>query len=202
MNIKHKKIPEIRENIINNARELLVEAEKLYKIKSFSRCFFHSHTAKEELAKLPMLNTAYMEPAKVDMKRLNKRLTSHYSKAKSLWGIDYLITGTSQPFSRGYKKKLDSFYKKYFGLIKAPFPHEAKDKKEIIEFLAQYYSVSKKLVSLREKSLYVDIAKDKIYTPSELFDNDFVKSFLDIVKVRFKFFEYCEVPDYERNSIK
>jgi AbiV family abortive infection protein len=86
-------IIEARRKILSNAEELIEEAEILFAHKKYPRAFALAHLACEELAKLPMLNTAVLNlliGEKNDWREINRRLVSHTEKLRMSEGMDYM----------------------------------------------------------------------------------------------------------------
>ena len=80
-------IEEARQKIRQNARALLREARLLFKHRHFARAYALAHLSCEELARLPMLNTAagrIVIGQRVDWKRLNNRMRNHRLKLRML----------------------------------------------------------------------------------------------------------------------
>jgi AbiV family abortive infection protein len=86
-------ITEARSKILSNAEELIEEAGILFSNNKFPRSFALAHLACEELAKLPILNTAALNlliGEKNDWRKINRRLTSHTEKLQVSAGMDYM----------------------------------------------------------------------------------------------------------------
>jgi AbiV family abortive infection protein len=87
-------IEQARFKILENARELIDEAELLLEKKRFARTYALAHLGCEELAKIPMLVRAATDTAvgsPVDWPKLFKRLCSHSEKIKGILCIDFLV---------------------------------------------------------------------------------------------------------------
>jgi AbiV family abortive infection protein len=86
-------IIEARKKILSNAEALLDEGRILSDHQRYPRAFALAHLACEELAKLPVLNTAALElltGKKTDWQKIGRRLRSHKDKLTLTAGMDYL----------------------------------------------------------------------------------------------------------------
>jgi AbiV family abortive infection protein len=86
-------VTEARRKILSNAEGLIEEAEILFAHKKYPRAFALAHLACEELAKLPMLNTAALNiliGETNDWQKINRRLVSHTEKIRVSEGMDYM----------------------------------------------------------------------------------------------------------------
>lgn len=89
-------VEDFRALVLENAAELLEEAELLFKHKRFARCYALAHLSSEELAKLPLLaevGVNLINGAAIDWKQLDRRLKSHEPKLRGLLVIDLVGTG-------------------------------------------------------------------------------------------------------------
>lgn len=88
-----QEITEARRKILSNAEGLIEEAEILFAHKKYPRAFALAHLACEELAKLPILNTATLNILIGETNnwlRINRRLVSHTEKLRVSVGMDYM----------------------------------------------------------------------------------------------------------------
>lgn len=92
-------LPEIetlRAFALQNAAELLAEAEILFQHKKFARTYTLAHLSSEELAKLPILAAYGVNLANgktINWAVLDNKLRSHETKLKGLLFVDLLGTG-------------------------------------------------------------------------------------------------------------
>lgn len=73
-------IEALRALVLQNAGELLAEAELLFQHKRFARTYTLAHLSSEELAKLPLLasvGVSLVNGGTINWKKLDKKLRSH-----------------------------------------------------------------------------------------------------------------------------
>ena len=83
-----------REKLLENAIELIEEANILLDNNKFSRTYTLSHLAWEELSKIPVLNTIEIELAlgnEINWKSINRRLYNHKSKIRAAILFEYIF---------------------------------------------------------------------------------------------------------------
>jgi AbiV family abortive infection protein len=88
-------IEQARLKILENARELIDEAQLLLENRRFPRAYALAHLGCEELAKIPMLvraATATAVGSRVDWHKLFKRLCSHSEKIKGFLVMDFVVS--------------------------------------------------------------------------------------------------------------
>lgn len=98
-------IESLRSLALQNAKDLLEEAELLFQHQKFARTYTLAHLSSEELAKLPILaahGVRLMRGTSISWKGLDKDLTSHATKLKGLLLVDLIGTGTD-PTSKSIK---------------------------------------------------------------------------------------------------
>ncbi len=137
---------------IENAKELLEEAEILFKKKHFARTYTLSQLAEEELAKVMTLLRTGIEIAcegKFDYKSFNQRLKTHTTKIKNI------------------------------ELIKQTIPTKGKKSDELKIQLKKIDKFAKFLNNQKNKSIYVGFDGKKFSKPSEHFDYKRTKTYLD-----------------------
>jgi len=152
-----KEIEKTRIKFLNNARELLEEADLLSENKKFARAYSLAHLACEELAKIIMVSRVAYEVARgknIDWKRVNRRLRNHKEKIKDILALDFLYSSKTEN-----NEDVKNFYKD----IK----------------MTKYYN------DFKNYSLYTSLIGDKFYKPSELFSHEFVKGFIKLAHNRF-----------------
>ena len=86
-------IIDARKKIHSNAEELVEEGEILFSYEKYSRAFALAHLACQELAKLPILNSAALNLLiceENDWQKIGRRLVSHTEKLRTAAGMDYI----------------------------------------------------------------------------------------------------------------
>lgn len=157
-----KEIEKSRIKFLDNARELLEEADLLLEDKKFARAYSLAHLACEEIAKTIMISRVAYEVArgkKIDWKRVNRRLRNHKEKIKDVLAIDFLYSSKTENNDEDVK----NFYKDFK--------------------MTKYYN------DFKNYSLYTSLIGDKFYKPSELFPHEFVKGFIKLAHNRFNAIE-------------
>jgi AbiV family abortive infection protein len=90
-----EELVEARVSVLQNAEDLIADAELLLAHNRASRAYALAHLALEEVAKLVMLGRPALSAAaqrQVDWKQLNKRLRSHKAKVDVIHALDYMIS--------------------------------------------------------------------------------------------------------------
>jgi AbiV family abortive infection protein len=90
---------------LQNARELLAEAELLFEHRKWARAYALAHLSSEELAKLPILaatGVRLVNGVTINWKDLDSRLRSHSAKLKGLLFVDLFDKGV-EPTARDIK---------------------------------------------------------------------------------------------------
>jgi AbiV family abortive infection protein len=98
-------IETLRGLILQNARELLAEAELLFEHRKWARAYALAHLSSEELAKLPILaatGVRLVNGVTINWKDLDSRLRSHSAKLKGLLFVDLFDKGV-EPTARDIK---------------------------------------------------------------------------------------------------
>ncbi|MFX3673303.1 MAG: AbiV family abortive infection protein [Paenisporosarcina sp.] len=87
--------------IFFNASELLEEADILFKNQRYARAYLLAHIASEELARCIMLSSAIMKYKirALDVKKLNRRQTSHLSKIQIAYNFINLLKNYNSPLN-------------------------------------------------------------------------------------------------------
>jgi len=164
-------ISEIKKGIkfsIDNAFELIEEAEILFENKKYARTYSLSQLALEEIGKSVILFDLYHtlqadDRHKIDFKKLNKNFKDHKSKTFELLIVGLIMKG---------KDKIES----------AEFEKIAsKNLKEIQRNKSGYFD------KLKNESLYVSYNKKKFEKPSELISKEKSSKFLSDVKSKIEF---------------
>ncbi|MGB9936496.1 MAG: AbiV family abortive infection protein [Methanobacterium sp.] len=157
-------IEEIRIKILDNARELLEEAELLLANKRYARAYKLSHLACEEMAKIPIIVNAGIEKLRgleVNWKQVDQKMRNHKVKIKSFLFIDFLFD---------FDTENDKDIKRLF---------------DDLDMVGEYNN-------LKNYSLYTGRVHENFYKPSELFNEVFVVASLKLAKNRLIFFEDSE----------
>ena len=158
-------IESARVKVLDNARELVEEAELLLANRRFARAYALSQLACEEMAKIPMLIRAATDTLmglEFDWPKLWKRLRSHHAKISGILFIDWLVD---------------------------PNVDGDADLKRLKEDLANVANYNK----LKNWSLYVDFSDDEFWKPSELVSEDSATAFVKLGRSRLTFFETVEL---------
>lgn len=149
-------IIEARKKILSNAEELIEEGAILFNSNKYPRAFALAHLACEELAKLPVLNTAALNILiceKNDWQKTNRRLVSHTEKLRLSAGMDYMWEEVQADDSdvRRYEKALEA----------------------VPDFN-----------NLKNASLYAGFHNHKFVQPSELIKEELSKNMLCLARYR------------------
>ena len=158
-------IESARVKLLDNARELVEEAELLLANRRFARAYALSQLACEEMAKIPMLVRAATDTLmglEFDWPKLWRRLRSHHAKISGILFIDYLAD---------------------------PNVDGGADLKRLKEDRANVANYNK----LKNWSLYVDFSDDEFWKPSELVSEDSAAAFVKLGRSRLAFFEAVEL---------
>lgn len=134
--------------ILENAQDLIEEAELLLKNKKNARAFALAHLACEELIKYNLLLPVAIELARdhsVDWKEIGIRLRSHHVKIRGAILLDFLRTPPQ-----------DGIYQS--------------------NELSQQMSTSEKLNNMKNYSLYTSQIDQEFAKPSELIDDETAKA--------------------------
>jgi AbiV family abortive infection protein len=86
-------LKKLRAFALENATELVAEAELLFQNGKFARTYTLAHLSSEELAKLPLLAAVGVDlvnGATIDWKKIDEKLRSHKVKLKGLLFVDLL----------------------------------------------------------------------------------------------------------------
>ncbi len=130
--------------MLENAQELIEEAELLLKNNKNARAFALAHLASEELVKFNLLLPVAFELARdhsIDWKEIGIRLRSHHVKIRGAILLDFLRTPPQ-----------DGIYQS--------------------SELSQQMSTSEKLNNMKNYSLYTSQIDQEFVKPSELIDNE------------------------------
>lgn len=157
-------IESARVKLLDNARELVEEAELLLANGAFARAYALSHLACEEMAKIPMLIRAATDTlmgVEFDWPHLMGRLRSHPAKIRGILFADFLFD---------------------------PDMESDADLKRLKENLASVADLN----NLKNSSLYVDLSEDGIRKPSEFISEDLARAFVKQGRSRLTSFEVME----------
>ena len=162
-------IDKARLKVVENARELVQDAEILLSKRRFPRAYSLAHLAIEEMAKIPMLfraGTEIMVGIEVDWKTLNRRLHSHEDKIKNISIFGLFIEEISDEF----------------GLeIDNPIKYMEDDLRDLN----------------RQKNfgLYTSLVNEGFRKPSEIITAEMASTHLDLANQYLGFFELIELDD-------
>lgn len=157
-------IEEARIKVLENARELIEEAELLLANGRAARAYSLAHLACEELAKIPMfvdVISKTLRGCSVDWVRFNKRLHSHVEKFSMLPVMSFLV---SQELGNDAAT----------GRLR-----------EDLERIRDYSNI-------KNYGLYADLRDDKFLKPSEVISDDYAKLMVKIALGFLDFFEKME----------
>lgn len=152
--------------ILENAGELINDAEILLKKKKHARSYYLAHLACEEMAKIPMLIGAAVDllsGRKLDWSELDRRLHSHTEKIMGILVIDY-------------------------------FTDRNIDKDPDIEKLKKDLEKTKSFKKLKERSLYTGLVSGSFKKPSEVIRPQLAANLLRLARERLEFFESLNLP--------
>jgi len=157
-----KEIEKILIKFLDNARELLEEADLLLENKKFARAYSLAHLACEEVAKIIMISRTAYEITRgkdIDWERIIKRLRNHREKIKDILFLDFLYSSKTE------------------------------NDEDIKTFLKNLDKMTKYDNDFKNYSLYTSLIENKFYKPSELFSHEFVKGFIKLAHNRFNAIE-------------
>ncbi|MDV2504482.1 MAG: AbiV family abortive infection protein [bacterium] len=163
-------IEEARVKILENARELIEDAELLLSKGRFARAYTLSHLACEEMVKIPMLVRAAIDTLhgiEFDWINLQRRLHSHQEKIDIISLIDSLFD---------------------------PDMENNPDIKRLKDSSKRTPSYNK----LKNYSLYTSQINNRFKKPSEIIDHEQSDSLLGGAKFLLKMFEAVEIPSQGR----
>jgi len=170
--INISEIEEARVKILDNASELIEEAELLFSNGKYARAYSLAHLACEEMAKIPMIVRAATETLRgkrFDWSKLNRRLKSHAEKIKGILLIDYILDPEIEN---------DIDIKRF---------------KESLKMIP-FYNM------LKNYSLYTSLIDDTFHKPSELISADLSMGLLKLAHKRFSFYQTVEL--YTRGKLE
>ena len=157
-------IEKARVTVLENARELVEEAELLLANNRFARAYSLAHLACEELAKIPMLVRAGAYTSRgldVDRTKLDKRIRSHTSKLRLILLMDFLHDSEVEDDA------------------------DIRRLKEDLQRIPHYND-------LKNRSLYASLVDDAFRKPSDLIPGPIATIFLKLTRRRLAFFESVE----------
>jgi AbiV family abortive infection protein len=160
-----EQIETARVKVLENARELVEEAELLLSNARFARAYALAHLACEEMAKLPMLLRAATDTLmgeEFDWPKLQRRLRSHHAKIRNILFTDYLVDQDVEGDA---------------------------DLKRLSEDLKRVPTYNK----LKNWSLYADLSDDVFLKPSELISEGLATAYVKLGRSRLTFFETLEL---------
>lgn len=152
--------------ILENAHELIDDAELLLKKKRFSRAYFLAHLACEEMAKVPMLIGAAVDllsGRRINWSALHHRLHSHTEKIMGILVLDYFADHESE---------------------------ESPDMEKLKEDLER----TKDYKQLKERSIYTGLVDDRFQKPSEVIPAELAENIVALARDRLNFFEALNLP--------
>lgn len=155
-------IEQARVKVLENARELIAEAEMLLANGKCARTYLLSHIASEEISKLAMLFRAGVQVARgehYDWNKLQRRMQSHREKITVLPFFDYMF-GTPPD--------------------------------EPVETLVHDLGKVSAFNDTKNQSLYVGQLDGNFYKPSEVITQDLAVASLDLARKRLKTAEMIE----------
>jgi AbiV family abortive infection protein len=161
-----------RRKALQNARELVEEAELLLDHKRWARALFLCQIAGEEIGKYILLNSVVVCMIAGDVinwTRLWKRLTSHQEKLE-------LVTFVEDMF------------------LERPLPDQSEKYKEELEAEVRVLEQGK------QKSLYCDFTGEMPHLPSEVIGEDMARNALKWAKGRIQMFSQME-EEWEKAGI-
>jgi AbiV family abortive infection protein len=161
----------LRALVLENAAELLAEAELLFGHQKYARACALAHLSSEELAKLPMLagvGIGVLKGDSIDWKKFERRLSSHSAKLKVLLFVDLLGTNVDPTIRDVQVHKLTMSRIELFNVLK-------------------------------NATLYAGVNQDGFYKPSALFGESYAKSALTLSRNRFQLF--AEVEAFTRGRL-
>jgi len=157
-------IESLRSLALQNAKDLLEEAELLFEHQRFARTYTLAHLSSEELAKLPILaahGVRLIQGKSISWKKLDKDLTSHATKLKGLLLVDLIGTG-KDPSSRNIKIHDDTLSR------------------------VQLFN------TLKNTSLYSGIYQGELFRPNAVFTRKLAEQALTVSKNRLELFADIE----------
>ena len=157
-------IKESRLKALQNAEELVNDAEILFQAERWPRVLFLCQISGEEIGKYLLLSSIFVQKISgvdIDWKRVWKRLTSHTEKYE-------LVTYAEDVF---LEKEILADIKNYFEKLK---------------------DESKELERFKQKSLYCDFTEEIPHCPSDIIGKDIAESALQWAKKRCRLFKGIE----------
>lgn len=161
-----------RIKVLENARELVEEAELLLSNERFARAYSLAHLASEEMAKIPMLVRAATDTLRgleFDWAKLDRRLRNHSAKIGNVLFVDFFHD---------------------------PNTENDADIKRLSEDLKRTPDYNK----LKNWSLYTDVIEGATLKPSEVISVDLATAIVKVARGRLRFFE--EVESLTRGKIE
>jgi AbiV family abortive infection protein len=161
-----KQIEEGCAKVLENARDLIHDAETLLKAKRYARSYYLAHLACEEMAKIPMLIGAAVDilgGRRFDWTELDRRLHSHTEKIMGILVIDY-------------------------------FTDRKAENDPDIEKLKEDLERTKSYKKLKEHSLYTGLVEGRFKKPSELIHPGLATNLVKLAQDRLGFFESINLP--------
>jgi len=156
--------------VLDNARELVEEAELLLGKERYARAYALAHLACEEMAKIPMLVravTGALMGLEFDWAKLERRLRSHRDKVTGILFIDYVVD---------------------------PNMEDDADIERLREDLKRLPLYNK----LKNWSLYTDLSEGVFHKPSEVISEHLAAGLVKLARGRLTFFETVELPSQSK----
>jgi AbiV family abortive infection protein len=161
-----------RRKSLQNAGELINDAEILFKSKSWARTLFISQIAGEEIGKYLILTSAFVSLVagdNVNWKKFWQRITSHQEKLQMATYLEDILLGQDFP-------------------------------KKLVEYFEKLKEETKNLERFKQYALYCDFTTESPCCPSDLISKDIALNALKWAKGRYKLFAKIE-SELKRHSI-
>ncbi len=149
--------------IMENAQDLIEEAELLLKNNKYARAFALAHLASEELVKFNLLIPVAVELARdhsVNWNEIGSRLTNHHVKIRGAILLDFI---RNPPQDGVYQTSA----------------------------LSQQMSTSKKLNDMKNYSLYTSQIGQEFFKPSELIDDQTAMACVSHARELLQIYQIC-----------
>ena len=165
LSIKQIKLSRVK--ALQNANELIEDAEILFKEERWPRVLFLCQISGEEIGKYVMLSSLLVQQIsekEIDWKRIWKRLTSHTEKYELATFMENVFLGKNLPT----------------------------DMKAILEYNRMLKDESKELDRFKQNSLYCDFTGESTHCPSDIIGREIAESALKWAKGRINVFDILE----------
>jgi len=157
---------------LQNAIDLIEDAECLIQRERWARANFLAHIAIEELGKYLMLIGAIgrILHGQIDWSRFWKRFFSHAEKTRNIFDFDALLSPSVSP-------------------------------DEIQKVLEKSTADSEKYQEQKMSSLYVDFENDQFVAPTDIFDKDLANRTVEAARSVLTFFETGEKSFFSKGDV-